>query len=235
MFSKLQNKINSSEKAGGIEIVFSADGSVCYNLCIAERKKNEIIPVLSQADIKSIEELKSLIPSDIPIGIAISGKGVVLKKISKEAYKKLSGFSELIPDVKEADVVGDKVLTDEHAFFTIIRKSLILQYLTLFDKSEISVVNVRSGPAYFNSIAGAISTDIVNSDIYEFHLENHNILSISSAKNKMIHQVKIGDIQFESNILISFASALSLILNIESDSTFSEIKLRAEDWKEVAL
>ena len=178
MFSNIKNKLSGSEKAGGLEIVSSADGSVSFNFCIAERKKNEIKPVFSKSEIKTLEELKEYIPADIPVAVAVSGKGVVVKKLTREAYRKFSGFAELIPDVKEAEIAGDKIITDDQVFLTIIRKSLILQYLELFDKNEIPVISVRSGPSFFGSKVKALSVPTVSGDFYEFKIQNKNIYGI---------------------------------------------------------
>jgi hypothetical protein len=228
-----------------LEIYIGADEKWICNFIVVKNKNKEQIEIAEEhIGLTSDEMLKKISKSKFPLCLVINGKGIISKKIhvAHDDANNESIIQQVLPNAKHGDFYLRKYsATDNNAFVSLIRKSLLEGVLDLLSKNKISVVEVFWGPFTVNSVIPLMG--ITNGEIltehYKFTIENSFITEFIPTEDNQISQGKlsIGDEKLEVQSLISFGtlinhfyinkaentSEIAVVINAENNFVYSKL------------
>jgi len=208
--------VNSRNKACLEIFIDSGEEWICNFIAIKNKNKKQIVVSEEHIGLGSTEMLKKIGKNKIPLCLVINGKGVISKKIqcSNDNVNEESIIQKVLPNAKQGDFYMRKYpSTDNEAFVSLIRRSMLTEVLDLLNKNKISPVEVFWGPFSISSVISL--TDMHQGELitehYKFTVENSQIIEFAQIEDSNTIQKKlcIGDEKLELQSLVSFGTLIN--------------------------
>ena len=179
----------------GIELVQASGGELKINLVQLTRKNNEINITLQNQELASFDEIKTLVKPGIPVNLAISGRGILNKKIEDSGNKSEAIIvGELLPNAKAKDFYVQIVPGENgNSYVSIIRVEVLKGYIEQIRECGLEVYDITLSNHFLFHLNSVIpfQNDFLIGDEF-FSVKNNVIVNVS----------KTSDINSDSDILI---------------------------------
>jgi len=208
MVERLKDILRSGVSiAAGIHITLLADGRMRYDLVKVKMKKKEMTLIESRENMKEADEVMKFIDKHMPVCIAISGKGVILKRLESAKEVNISG---ILPNANADDFFVQHAPAANGLFAVFMREQLLHEVLSVFSEKKIKVYHLLLGPFILNLLIPL--TDYKEFKISGYLLDIHDgiIDNITTLEKNEEHEAyNISDDKFEGWQMIPVAAALS--------------------------
>ena len=214
-------------QAAGVSIHISNDGSLAVSACLVTVQDNQLEISKKAPDLKSIDDLKTLLPAKSYIALNLSGKGILHKKIDKVNEITQNNFNLILPNGNPADFYIQNFISGDHSFVSIIRRAdadkwigeieglgfipLMLSLGAFPVQNIISQLNVYDQEIIFNG-------NIIQRD------EQTNWISYrydESALSAFALKVELESIQ--EQLVVPYAAAFQLVLASKLDAIYADV------------
>lgn len=222
MWQKWLNKLIRIKQAAGIEIIFMPDSSLLINAVIIKEEKGTVVKTAEYLNIKSLEQIMNKIPRNIPIGINVSGKGIIHKPIGADAGNDPIGA--VIPGARSTDYYFHLFTAGEKDEIAISRRTLLDEQVSLFDKAGYTIIDAGISIAGISSLAHLIVSEKDNNietSTFSLKIENGKILSYEAKEFRprgSKPECAIGSIHLRTDLLPAFSIAVNAMADINRDA-----------------
>jgi Tfp pilus assembly protein PilN len=234
--------VTNPKKVAGIEIKLISDQLLKVAICILEIRKGLVYVLEKKAEEVNITDLAGMFPKDMPIAIALNGKGILHKKVVMEGAQTASTDELLkmaIPTISIKDFYLQKYLFDGGAFISVARRDAVDHLLSDLKRNKLWVASLSFGPFEFNYIIDFLGKQYQNSTIdfasYSLGISSGAINDYKVAQDSGKAQIfNIGDEPLEDQYLLPYAVALnSLVIEGNNPSLeIEEVAFMKDEWKQ---
>lgn len=221
-------------KAAGVEVEFLNEG-FRINMASLRRRKGNLDLVSSAFDVGGLDQLKSSISPDVPLFLAVTGKGVINKIADIEANEHLNSIlHKALPNANpEEFYLQTTGMANGHAIISVIRKSMVDNLLILFKNSGYFVVGITFGPHAFSAILPWIDKadngndtpegKAVNINGHILKVRNNEWCDYSFEWNDETKRIEIGGEEIDQRCALAFASAFGFFTSAQEELPVPEV------------
>jgi hypothetical protein len=197
----------------------SKNGATRLYVAFLKKKKNEI-DLKNCVEANSIAELSNILSKDIGVSLLINNEHVITKRVEHNITEPLKLVNIAFPNINLNDFVYEVILQKTIHFVSICRKDYIEELIKSYKKSKISILKVNLGISTLSSITSFFNANEVYTNNSSMSIENSEIISIHN--NEIVSPVsyRINGLNIANTHLLSFASALSYIIDNNNYSNF---------------
>lgn len=225
-----------------VECVFR-ETDVSYHYAVLGIKKNKI-GISQQGVSKDVKEVLAVVKKAVaPVTIAISGKGVIVKKIIFSENDSLQ-LSDLLKQHLPAIPFNDFYVqfyknAANSGHIAVCRKEQVNGIIEQFSKHKTEIANLFIGPAICNALSGIISAyNRLGTSTTQLELVNGFVESVQPVNEEESVSLMVDDLTINSAQVIPFAAGFSYLTrqaNYVTDNTevsnlpknhFEKIKIR---------
>lgn len=237
MFKALSiQNIVKGNTAAGVEVDMLPEGGFRMNYVLLKKKKGNLNIVFSGSEVIDLDALKTSINSEVPLCIAITGKGIISKKTTlSENENENSLLHKALPNAAPEDFYLQKTeIANNQAIISVIRKSIIDDLLSQFKNAGFFVVDVSFGPLALTAIIPLINIsngERVNLNGHILQINNSEINDYVYEKKQETTQVEIGGERMNERCAIAFASGFGYFISKEDTITVPEVTAQKNEFK----
>lgn len=217
------------KKLVGVEIVGDIKSSFEVTVVKTVYRRNKI-SIAECKTVDSFEKLFDLIDKETPLVINFNGRQVVHKKgIGTVLDDDESILKSSFPNFTISEFYYQKSqVNTANIFFSIVRKEVVNDIISIFEERGIFVLNIVLGPFCLNSIRTYLgSNSTVRGSNYELSYEDNEITAIDFVENRENGTYLIGDESIDSRGLLAYACLVDFYVGA-SDAVTS-IKLDSKE------
>ena len=193
-----------------VEVHIAGDGSIRYHLLILAKNRTKLQITSSAHNLFSMEELLKQIKKGTPVILLLTGKGVILRKVSQAAEpEKIKLLHTIFPDARSADFIMDRITsTGNDSFIAVTRKTLIEKVIKPFLKEKIPLLDLFVGPLVLSDILSLFDSqeNRIQASDYQAEIKDSLIVDFRNKDCHLSSQISCGGIQIDSCLLLCFAA-----------------------------
>lgn len=204
----LLDKIVKFNKLNVIGVFKSSQGDSFFLLTVKKNKSQ--LDIVENSAFLSIEELKSKIDSELPTVLLLDGKGVLNKKIDL----KKEADTEWLKNLDYKSVHFTSFNTDECQFLSFCRQNVLEEWIALFHKNEIQIIDF-----YIGGLTAVLVNDLLdkgkllsNETFLEFEHNTLSAISKPDSENET-EDYLIGGISISNFHLPLYGAAINFYVN----------------------
>lgn len=227
----IKNKITQyflkEKEVIGVEIIQHYNHIYVNNIVSLKLLKNNIIVVDSKIETENFDDLKVLTQPEKPIYLIISLRNILHKVV--DSHMNTSDeelIREIFPNATLNDFYIQKENIESGKIISIIRRDLLDNIIQDFTSKGIDIIGVSLGGfdvKYIKSLIPNQNTICTKTHQIEFS-SNQKIVGITKNNERVFNNVKIGNDELDSRLLISYAGAFKTLLQIPSTFNPSILK-----------
>lgn len=245
--SRIKKKLLQNNFAAGIEINLLPENNIEIHLTSLVLKKEHWDIEKKQIGLKSIEEIKNHITTEIPLNIAINGKGILHKKVSSEFNDNTRIIEQIFPNAKPENFYLQKqASTNNQLFVSVIRKSVLDEILQKFRQNGFYILSVSLGPFCISSAKEFLPQLFSNQGSSESIIGKHQLIYQSDVIDTYLQKnsdafnkfISINGISIEEELLIPASAAIQILQDNAGSISLQDVpmvKSDAEEWKQKKL
>jgi Tfp pilus assembly protein PilN len=231
--SILSNYLRESRIAG-VEM-YLASGGITWRCVLLKRSGNKVITEKVSADFSSLQELSDFCGEHVPVVLAITGKGVIMRIVPEgQASDPWNLLRKVLPDISAADFFWSLVPLDkERTLVAVVRKNAVqigLQEL----QSKFSFIQYGVGAGVLQQFP-AFETDQteVTAGNYKVELKQSSLTGLKHMAETDASEINFGTEKIPARVAIACAAALKGILhNLKNIPGVQELQEgSAEDFR----
>jgi hypothetical protein len=142
MFGQLFNL----SRVTGINLHIEKEGDITIDACEIEKTGKDLNILKTTLGLASIKQLAEKNTSKATVALNITGKGVLIKKISKVDVLTGSVFLQVLPNANMDDFYVQNFVSGEQSYVAIIRKSEADKYISQIEEPGFQVLMLSLGP-----------------------------------------------------------------------------------------
>jgi hypothetical protein len=210
MIQAIKNRIFRYSKIAGLEMHASGK-SVLYHFIILRRNGESVDIIYKKENISSYDDLIQALPEGIPVALAITGKGVLHKKVDATDDNWKALLEKSLPNADINEFTGQSCPAKNGSLLSIIRKDNL--DATIDKLKDLKIVSVHVGLPTINTALPLISDGAYNIADQAALIQSGK-LEIIRDKNIAANQLAfVGEEKLASSLLLSFGVALTTILS----------------------
>lgn len=201
----------------GLEVSFQGDEAKVH-YCILGLKGKSVQIIKSATNLKLDDFMTHHLDPAIPIAVVFTGKGIIHKKVSFNPTDDLKSLlNKTLPNIHEDEFyLSHSEEFNSTCVTGVCRKILADEVIQLFQEKKADVISFSIGPFSIKSILPLISqlyeTEVsITGYKLKFTDGQLNDLQTGTQETKSYH---IGGEQIESNVLIAFSAAFSILISL---------------------
>lgn len=211
MIKYLKDKMLALTEVAGIEINISGDDKLLIHAVHLKNENGKIKKINELTNLKDFEQLKSKLDINIPLCVAISGKGILIRKGVAGNSNTISDF---LPGINPNDFYAEKLILNEdsqHLFIT--KKEVIIPLLQQLQSMGFSVIYLTLGLAAIGNVLPFLSGDIqylitTQSYVFSNNAKETNIGSHSKEIDFHTEELLLKNQYFKQVSIVAFSVAL---------------------------
>ena len=199
----------------GVEYDVLPGGEVTVSCVVLKNRKGQVEIEKQEAHLKTISALAKFLPKDIPVFLALNGKGIIHKKIPQPGPGG-SAIGHVLPNAEETDFYMQQIPAGEkYCFVSVARRQAVDELLKEFMLGGIQVVSCSFGPFQVSSLSPLLNlNESVSNDV---RIGRHKLKIMSgrveeyAAGEAQADEINIsfGDMQVRSPLLVALSAAIS--------------------------
>ncbi|MCJ8212045.1 hypothetical protein MUY27_20175 [Mucilaginibacter sp. RS28] len=107
------------QKVAGISIEVHRDGNVLYHVCCISLKGDQLSIDKHTVGLDQANELKKMVPPNVPVAVNIYGKGVLIKQLKADQ----TDFTQVLPNAQPDDFYIQEFNSGEAKYAALIRRT----------------------------------------------------------------------------------------------------------------
>ena len=228
MFDQIKNRLLRINRAFGVEILLLPSDELIARVVILKLERSKVVKEKESQPFQSLEELQKLIPPGSPVAVTINGKGVLHKKIERDAWSE-NILERILPNANPADFYLDKFECETFYSIHVVRKAVYDSILDHLVRSKFRILSVSLGiPTirysipYMNGIGPNEGIKANHHIIYVDHekkIIDVQIISDDPGQTSASVEYNIGDQYVFAKNLLAFSSAMGLLAGAAFDDT----------------
>jgi len=215
MHPRLQKAITGSRFAG-VEVEFAAEGTR-FHLALMKRKGTRVLLEKTAAAITEFEALEKILPKDIPLTLAFTGKGILHRRIAADPS---SDVKTLLAKILSNAAIKDFYLQSvpaagDELFVSVVRKNAADLIFGQFRQHAYSVTGCTLGPLCIVNIISLLGGqhDEIICGRHRLVLQDGLPEDVSYSDDAAEASVlRAGDQPVDNISLLSFAAAFQQLL-----------------------
>ena len=223
MIEKLTTYLKFGNRFYGLEHT-QLNGEDCYyGICLKKKKKQLDIETSFKA--KDLGELKTHIPKGKATALVINTSAVLTKQIKCKAHEPLKLVYMAFPNIKVEDFYYETFSQGEHYFVSICRKTYVDKLLSTYSSKGFTIIDFALGNLASTTLMPFIDFNELKTSCSRITIEEKRITKIIPEETLIESTYNINGLDIKSIMVLSFASALNLVVNNQSiQSSFSDTK-----------
>jgi Tfp pilus assembly protein PilN len=211
------------KQAASIEVIIQPDNQRLYNFILVKEEKGSIYIDKSKIGITDPEELKKLLPSNVPVSLILNGKGIMHRIIpvtDKDTDTLL--LQKILPNAQIQDFyIQQFPATENKVAVSVIRKDQFQLTIDEFSSFSQQIISVFSGPFIAANLlplinANSDENETLHFSTYKLQFENRVLYSFDILHEKTEKEYDFSGNKVPSPLMLVFAGALSFFI---SDTT----------------
>ena len=244
MLKKVFQNITRPNTVAGIEVLIKDAGKYEYNVVVLKKNKNQVQLLQSEQKVNDLEKVKETI-KNIPVCLAISGRGILHKKVKNIPDNLSIHLQQVLPNAKpEAFFMQVQDFETKQSYTSVIRKDTIEAIIQQFSEKGMDVIDVGLGPFCLESIIPLLPLKVkhrphLELGMYKLGIEEDQITEFtqnSGEKRAIEERIKIGEENIPANLMVSFATAFSGLFSFkETFKNFDPAATIKEEWEQKSI
>ncbi|MBC2844618.1 hypothetical protein [Winogradskyella flava] len=227
MFEKLITYLKFGNQYHGLEQV-QINGTYCF-YGISLKKKKKHLDVASSFKVEDIDDLKVHIPKDKPVSLVINTNAVLTKHVQGKANESLKLVQLAFPNIKIEDFYFETISNGGHHLVSLCRKSYVDDLLNIYAAKGITIIDFTLGNLVCATLASFVDLKEIQTSNASITIEDKSISKIISKEELVESSYNINGLVIKNNQLLSFASALGLVLKNQTiQASFSDVTNKLE-------
>ncbi len=226
-----------STKVAGVSLTLLPDNGYNISCCILQKQKDTVIIEHQKSHVASLEEL-TVITGNLPVVLAIEGKGILLKKTAKADQQQALQLA--MPGAKMKDFYLETwPAPAEEQWVSLARKQEIDALLEKFRASKIQVCSLLFGPFKLSSVmpflgyAQDSSEVAIQTGYYHMQWQGQQILAIQKTEEQTNVTYQIGDDLVNAEVLLPYSLALDALMQPTSpESPWPMVSIQRNEFYE---
>lgn len=215
--SRLTNFINGNRFAG-LEAEMLSDG-IRLRLVILKRKGQQVFIEKSVA-VESLDDLSKQLPKDIPIRLALTGKGILHRRIAADpAADSRSFLAKALPNASPNDFYMQVApASRDELWISLVRKNTADEILTQLNEKQFSVLSISLGTTALVHILPLLDQEKteINCGNHFIQFEDGKISELQYVENEnRFADFPIGGQNLENEMLPAFSFAFQQLIPLE--------------------
>lgn len=179
--------------------------SVKKGICVIERS----LPVT-----REINELLAVFNNDLPVALAVSGRGILHKKVMAPGSDIQKNLLAILPNAKAPDFYIQQFHIEQDIIYSLIRKQTLHDLLALFKNAKLAVTHVVLGGLSIDAILPLIRPE---KDDYVFgghcvRAVNASVVDYRYEKNEYRREsVQLDDEWIEESLLVPYGTGIQAL------------------------
>ncbi|HBI02252.1 MAG TPA: general secretion pathway protein [Flavobacterium sp.] len=215
----------------GIEL-FTRNGKDCFDVVEVRKKKNDLV-IANQQQVEKLEEINK---TDFPVYLAINTSQVLYKEVESTDSNDLKLVQKAFPNLSMDDFCFEIWRLESKSLVFICRKEYVNSIIKNCNKQHIKLFGFSLGLASLAQVAPFLKESIVSTNSFRIDFASEDkLLSTPSDRNN--EKYTINGLVVNNTSLVSFSSALSVLLNGNNNSgnVSSENTMVADNYYQTAF
>lgn len=236
MHPRLQQLVTGNRFAG-LEVEFLPQ-EIRMQLVILKRKGQLVSIEKTVEDIAEIESLKKELPKDIPLQLAFTGKGVLLRRIAADPSGDLkSMLSKALPNASAKDFYLQVTpAARDEVFVSVLRKNAADELFQQLQDQQFAVTGCSIGPLAIAKLLPLLDADttILHAGTQTLLFEDGNPAEVLTSEEESNQTYSPGGQTIRSSLLLAFAAAFQQLLPEENrlKATIDSLENAAADFRQ---
>ena len=210
MINQLTTYLKFGNRFYGLELTQNNGEDVFYGLVLKKKKKQLDIEKSFKAN--TLEDLKNHIPSGRPVSLVINTNAVLTKRLQSKTSDPLKLVYAAFPNIKVDEFYFETLSQGDYHFVSICRKLYVDDLLNTHLSKGITIIDFTLGNLGCSTLSAFIATPEITSSNATISIKDHRITDIALKENEQESQYRINGLDIKNTLLLSFASALNLII-----------------------
>lgn len=214
---KIQQRLVTT--LAGISIRFGGQDKLDIACVLLKRNKGKLIQVNAVASLTSPDALTGHLPKGTPVWIALSGKGVLTRKLGKEKTGNI--INALLPNARAEDFFATtEYNAGNECFGSAVRSSQLNRITDQLTELGYPVFGCSLSCMALDSLVGAKllqDREILLPD-FRVTVENETISGFEPLSTEKAESYYIGSDRLENRLLLPFALAFNFLAGINTTS-----------------
>ena len=223
----------------GVEVCIGDGDTLSINTALVKRTKSRVRFISGEYDRTSYQSLTTVVPSDMPVAITISGKGIIHRSLPAGDVGD-NVLKLVLPNARAEDFYVQKTEWGGAVWVSVARRDLVDKVVGHVEQQGPLVVCVALGPMavfqFSDYLIDGIATDTLRVGRHRFEVQEGKWLGyelLSPEQHRQGRPMDIGGEQFNEKLLPAFALAFTVL----ADTTWpclpiSRIVTQATDYRE---
>lgn len=204
-------------EATGLHIHGGSDGQLQISFCGVKLTGNRLSINRKVTGINSLKELSKHSTTGAGLALNLSGKGILIKKVTRMDEPDATSFARLLPNGNPADFYLQNFVSGEHSFIALIRRSDAHQWLEKLATLGFNVLSLSLGPFVAEQVLPQLNfygDDVIFSEHHVTRNENKEWLHYQYESGALApFPVKLEAEKLDEQLILPYAAAFQLILS----------------------
>jgi len=238
LLNNITNKLAESRRAAGLEAVAGPEG-YAFHLVILKKSGSKVLIESRQENIAGVDELKKFLKPGLPVYLALTGRGIVHKKVSAAPSDDARTLlPKVLPNASLKDFYVQSVPgISGQMFVSIVRREALDKLLDEL-KPAADIVSCALGALPVAGIAA-----LLEKEAYQFEIETgQQRLLFSGGQLSELQpatngekQLDVGGEKLSSVLLTAFAAAFGHFSGARVEAEVESLQSQAEEHKQKRL
>lgn len=235
MFTFLEQRLGKLKEIVGLDIRLLGEEKYETNWVHIKEDKGSVQIISSYSNTIGLDELKEVLPKNVPIALTIDGKGILHKKVEGGPTKDLNVLLErAFPNGKLSDFYIQQYPGSGGTWVSIIRKQFLEEFLTKLLKINIQPIQISFG--FYSLVNATLSLNPNSTSIagpfgyYQIKINNRLLESFEpNIESKELEFQQITAVPLTHQNALAFSVAFQHFLPKQVFSNIQQIKEYAKE------
>lgn len=218
MLASLITRLLAPRKVAGVELHTTDDGSVMCHYVVLKRTGSRV-DIIDQGS-GSWDQLPDRLPKQIPLGVVLTGKGILVKKGPASAAEPAQQLQQLLPNIQLSEFVYQTVPVTDSQLFALLRAETLNKWITQCQAQGRAVLVADLaflGAAHLLTLFPDTHNPLRFSQVTISHSDGR-ISGFEPAKYNPDPAADFGGLTVNADQVAAFASGLALLAGLENQS-----------------
>jgi len=217
MIERIKNKILSVTELISLEINITGDNAFLITGIHLKSRNNKLIKLQEYQRITSLKDLAEKVPPKIPLSIAISGKGLLIRKKDSGSFL-TNPVTDFLPGSNPVEFYYQTITEKNTSYAFIIRKEIVHDLQKQLLDMGFVLISISLGAAGITNILPFFAKEdtLVENYCYNIALTNNQIENIQAItpdySGIQFPEKLIADQYYKDNLLISLGNAIETFI-----------------------
>lgn len=199
----------------GLELSIGAGKAVDCRLCAITLEADQLSILSKEGFLCDLALVPQKIKSSGPFAIAITGRGILVKKVPCMDILQPETLHDILPNLKMEEFYIQNFISGEYSFIGMIRRERVDELLKPFNDAGLDVISVCLGPFHSDHILTQLNCygDEIQFDGHIIQTNKSNWSSYSYVPGAgATFPLKLGIEAMEEKFILAYAAAFQLLM-----------------------